>query len=72
MPFCYKCGKNTGSNAFCGGCGTQVVKSDPFVKKVSCNNKGCQMDDIGYAPTVHGAGCPMNPRYTGRSDYGYP
>lgn len=64
MPFCWKCGKDVGTNNFCGGCGSTVVKSDPSVKKVQCNGKGCIEDDIGYAPTQHGRRCPMSSNYS--------
>ncbi len=70
MPFCWKCGKNAGSNAYCGGCGTEITTSATTKDKVYCNDKGC--DDTGTF-TYHGKSCPLNPKYKKNTyDYEYP
>ncbi len=62
MPYCWKCGKNANANAYCGACGTKITTTTASTKKkVYCNENGC--DDTGYQGTIHGIGCPLNPKY---------
>lgn len=74
MPFCHKCGKDAGSNSFCGGCGTKIVKDSAGARVLSTPQARCTCSfDPDYEWT-HASHCATMKKTTQKThdDWDYP